>query len=83
MKNVCYLSVLVHYKNNVEVKKKNGYPVCHMTQKFSQSHFPIQTQSQRRSEGPRPRGLTKTLEPSSQVPLEHTKFIEIQTLFKM
>jgi hypothetical protein len=34
-----------------------------MTQKFSQSHFRIQTRSQRHSEGPhpRPRRLTKAL----------------------
>ena len=40
-----------------------------MTYKFSQSHFPIQTQSQRRSEGPRPCRLTKALQPSSQCPM--------------
>ncbi len=42
-----------------------------MTQKFSQSHFRIQTRSQRHSEGPRPhpRRLTKTLQPSSQGPM--------------
>ena len=40
-----------------------------MTQKFSQSHFRIQTRSQRRSEGPRPRRLTKVLQPSSQCPM--------------
>ena len=40
-----------------------------MTQKFSQSHFRIQTRSQRRSEGPRPRRLTKALQPSSQCPM--------------
>jgi hypothetical protein len=41
-----------------------------MTQKFSQSHFRIQTRSQRHSDGPRPRPcrLTKTLQPSSQGP---------------
>ena len=32
-----------------------------MTHKFSQSHFRIQTRSQRRREGPRPRRLTKVL----------------------
>jgi hypothetical protein len=39
-----------------------------MTHKLSQSHFRIQTRSQRHSEGPhpRPRRLTKTLQPSSQ-----------------
>ena len=40
-----------------------------MKHKFSQSHFPIQTQSQRNSEGPRPRRLTKSLQPSSQCPM--------------
>ena len=42
-----------------------------MTQKFSQSHFRIQTRSQRHSEGPhpRPRRLTKALQPSSQGPM--------------
>ena len=38
-----------------------------MTQKVSQIHFRIQTRSQRLSEGPRPRRMTKTLQPSSQV----------------
>ena len=33
------------------------------------SHFPIQTRSQRRSKGPRPRCLTKALQPSSQCPM--------------
>ena len=47
-------------------KKINGYPRCHMTHKFSQSHFRIQTWSQRRTAGPRPRRLTKALQPSSQ-----------------
>ena len=40
-----------------------------MTQKFSQSHFRIQTRGQRNSEGPRPRRLTRTLHPSSQFPM--------------
>jgi hypothetical protein len=42
-----------------------------MTQKFSQSHFRIQSRSQRHSEGPhpRPRRLTKALQPSSQGPM--------------
>ena len=42
-----------------------------MTQKFSRSHFRIQTGSQRHSEGPRPRPrrLTKDLQPSSQCPM--------------
>ena len=42
-----------------------------MTQKFRQSHFRIQTGSQRHSEGPRPRPrrLTKALQPSSQGPM--------------
>jgi hypothetical protein len=42
-----------------------------MTQKFSQSHFRIQARSQKHTEGPRPRsrGLTKTLQPSSQGPM--------------
>jgi hypothetical protein len=62
MKNVFYLSALVlqiKFKKNVNVKikiilktkcqkKMNGYPRCHMTHKFSQSHFRIQTRSQRR-----------------------------------
>ena len=40
-----------------------------MTHKFSQSHFRIQTRSQRRREGPRPRRLTKVLLPSSRCPM--------------
>jgi len=40
-----------------------------MTQKFSQSHFRIQTRSQRHSEGPCPRRLTKSLQQSSQCPM--------------
>ena len=39
-----------------------------MTQKFSQSPCRIQTRSQRLREGPRPRRLTKVLQPSSQCP---------------
>jgi hypothetical protein len=39
-----------------------------MTHKFNQSHFRIQTRSQRRTQGPRPRRLTKALQPSSQCP---------------
>ena len=38
-----------------------------MTQKFSQSRR-IQTRSQRHREGPRPRRLTKALQPSSRCP---------------
>jgi hypothetical protein len=55
----------------IKIKKRNGYPPCHMTQKFSQSHFRIQTRSQRQSEGPHPRPsrLTKALQPSSQGPM--------------
>ena len=66
-------------------EKKNGYPPCHMTQKFSQSHFRIQTRSQRHSEGPRPRPrrLTKALQPSSQGPMEHASLIELQTVLKL
>jgi len=37
-----------------------------MTQKFSQSHFRIQTRSQRHRKGPRPRRLTKALQSSCQ-----------------
>jgi hypothetical protein len=44
------------------MSKKNKR--CHMTHKFSQCHFQIQTRSQRRREGPRPRRLTETLQPS-------------------
>jgi len=40
-----------------------------MTHKFSHSHFRIQTRSQRRREGPRPRRLTKALLPSSRCPM--------------
>ncbi len=48
---------------------------------ISQSHFRIQTRSQRHSEGPRPRRLTKVLRGSSTVisltvPREHTRLIE-------
>ena len=54
-----------------------------MTQKFSQSHFQIQTRSQRHSEGPhpRPRRLTKALQPSSQGPIANS--IELQTVIKL
>ena len=43
-----------------------------MTQKFNQSQFRIQTRRQGRhcSEGPRPRRLTKVLQPSSLCPME-------------
>jgi hypothetical protein len=42
-----------------------------MTHKLSQSHFRTQTRSQRHSVGPhpRPRRLTKALQPSSQGPM--------------
>ena len=53
-----------------------------MTQKFSPSHFRIQTRSQRRSEGPRPRRLTKAHRHLN-VPWEHTSLIELQTLLKL
>ena len=36
---------------------------------FGESHVRIQTRSQRHSEGPRPRRLTKALQPSSQCPM--------------
>ncbi len=64
MKCVCYLSELVlqiKCKKKIKDKNKNR---CHMTHKFRQSHFRIQTRSQRRREGC-PRRLTKTLQPSS------------------
>jgi hypothetical protein len=50
-------------------KKKNGYPPCHMTSKFSQTPCRIQTRNQRLREGPSPRRLTKTLQLSSQWPM--------------
>jgi hypothetical protein len=40
-----------------------------MTQKFSQTPCRLQTPSQRRREGPRPRRLTKDLQLSSQCPM--------------
>ncbi len=60
-----------------------------MTQKFSQSHFRIQTRSQRHSEGPhpRPRRLTKALQPSSQGPMgvcqPHRGWHKLQTVLKL
>jgi hypothetical protein len=51
-----------------------------MTHKFCQSHFRIQTRSQRRLEGPRPRRL---LYSHLDVPWEHTSLIELQTVLKL
>ena len=57
-----------------------------MTQKFSQSHFRIQTQSQRGSEGPRPRRLTKDLRVNRHrdVPWENTSHssLDIRSLLR-
>ncbi len=58
-----------------------------MTQKFSQSHFRIQTRSQRHSEGPRPRPrrLTKQrlFNRHLKVPWEPASLIELQTVLKL
>jgi hypothetical protein len=54
-----------------------------IAQKLSQSHFRIQTRSQRHSGGDRPRRLTKDLQDFNRhldVPRDHTILIEFQIL---